>query len=439
LWTSPGFIEVAEYRFYAALACAGRYAAAPAKERRRCVAALRGHSAKLATWAANCPENFENRAALVDAEIARIEGRDAEAMRLYEAAIRSARDNGFVHNEALANEWASRFYFAWGAEKSGLAYLRDARAGCVLWGTHGKVRQLDKLYPQLAAREPASGVGPTGSAMGQLDAATLIKASQAVFGEIDLPRLIETLMTITLQNAGADRGLLLLPRDGTFAIEAEARASGPAVEVRLHRSAMSIEDGPEAVVNLVIRTGESSLLEDGAHPDPVWENAFRGRAPPRSAICLPLLRQGRLAGVLYLENSQAAYAFTAERVAVLEVLAAQAAIALENARLYGDLQTREAKIRRLVEANIIGIFLWNMDGRVIEANDAFLSLLGYDRQDLRSGRIRWTDLTPGEWREADRRAIDQLRAKGIARPVEKEYVRKDGSRVPVLVGPAAFS
>jgi PAS domain S-box-containing protein len=126
-------------------------------------------------------------------------------------------------------------------------------------------------------------------------------------------------------------------------------------------------------------------------------------------------------------------------MAVLEVLAAQAAIALENARLYGDLQEREAKIRRLVESNIIGIFFWTLDGVVRDANDAFLALIGYDRDDLRSGRINWTDMTPPEWRDADRGAVDQVRSKGFAQPFEKEFVRKDGRRVPVLVGVAAFS
>jgi PAS domain S-box-containing protein len=435
-WASPGFIEVAEYHFYAALACAGRCTVAPEDERRECLAALRVHHDKLATWAANCPANFADRAALVAAEIARIEGRELEAMRLYEEAIRSAHDNGFVHNEALANEWASRFYFDRGFDKSGLAYLRDARAGYALWGAEGKVRQLDELYPQLAALEPAAAAG---SVVGQLDATTLIKAYQAVSGEIDLPRLVETLMTITLQNAGADHGLLLLPREDRFLIEAEARAAGAGVEVQLRRAAMTVEDGPQDVVNLVIRTRERALLEDGSRPGPAWETAFGTSAPPRSAFCLPLLRQGRLAGVLYLENSQAAYAFTAKRVAVLEALAAQAAIALENARLYGDLQAREAKIRRLVEANIIGIFVWKLGGRIIEANDAFLALVGYDRQDLRSGRIPGrSDMTPPEWRDVDRRADDRILAEGIAPPYEKEYLRKDGGRVRVLVGRAGF-
>ena len=441
LWTSPSLFETAEYHFYSALARAEVCGSAPAGQRRQAlVEALAAHHRQLAVWAENCPENFENRAALVAAEIARIEGRELGAERLYEQAIRSAYDNDFPHNEALASELAGRFYLARGFETNGLAHLRKARVGYARWGAAGKVNQLDQRYPQLAADDTSVFIAKAGPAVGQLDLSTLIKASQAVFGEIALPRLIETLMTITLQNAGADRGLLLLPRGGAFEIEAEARTSGAAVEVVLRRSAMTGEDCPEFVVNTVIRTRESAILDDGARPDPIWANAFRGRGPPRSAFCLPLLRQGRLAGVLYLENSQAAYAFTAKRVAVLEVLAAQAAIALENARLYGDLQAREAKIRRLVEANIIGIFLWTLDGRVTEANDAFLALVGYDRDDLLSGRVpRWTDMTPAEWLDADRRAIDQVRAAGFAQPFEKEYIRKDGSRVPVLVGPAAFS
>jgi PAS domain S-box-containing protein len=441
LWTSPAFFERAEHHFYAALARAALCDAAPDVERIRHLEALAAHHRQLQEWAENCRENFEDRAALVGAEMARLDGRDLDAGRLYEQAINSARANGFIHNEAVANERAAHFYAARGFEKIARMYLRDARYGYLRWGADGKVRQLDDKYPYLRCEElapaPTSTIG--GSAVRQLDVATLVKASQAVFGEIDLPRLVETLMTITLQNAGADRGLLLLPRGESFAIETEAHASGPAVGVRLRRDGLAIEGGPQAVVNMVIRTRESLLLEDGARPSPTWENAFRGRALPRSALCLPLLRQAGLAGVLYLENSQAAHAFTAERVAVLEVLAAQAAIALENARLYSDLRAREAKIRRLFESNIIGIHFWTLDGGVTEANDAFLALSGYDRDDLQAGRVRWTDLTPAEWLDADRRAIDQIAAAGCCQPYEKEYVRKDGSRVPVLVGPVAFS
>ena len=123
---------------------------------------------------------------------------------------------------------------------------------------------------------------------------------------------------------------------------------------------------------------------------------------PRSILCLPLIKQGRLTGLLYLENRLTSHAFTPDRIAVLELLAAQAAISLENTRLYSDLQEREAKVRRLVDSNIIGICIWDFEGRIIEANDAFLHMVGHSRDDLVSGRVRWTALTPNEWRDADR-------------------------------------
>ena len=145
-----------------------------------------------------------------------------------------------------------------------------------------------------------------------------------------------------------------------------------------------------------------------------------------------------LIGVLYLENNLTPHVFTPARMAVLKLLASQAAISLENTRLYGDLQEREARIRRLVDSNIIGIFIWDLDGRIIDANEAFLRIVGYDRDDLISGRLRWRDLTPAEWRDADDRRVAELEATGTAQPYEKEYFQKSGSRVPVLVGAANF-
>jgi PAS domain S-box-containing protein len=149
-----------------------------------------------------------------------------------------------------------------------------------------------------------------------------------------------------------------------------------------------------------------------------------------------LIKQGRLTGLLYLENTLTSHAFTPDRISVLELLAAQAAISLENTRLYSDLREREAKIRRLVDSNIIGIFIRDHEGRILDANDAFLRIVGYDREDLVLGRIRWTDLTPPEWRDRD--GIEELKMTGTAQPFEKEYFRKDGSRVPVLIGAASF-
>jgi PAS domain S-box-containing protein len=153
-------------------------------------------------------------------------------------------------------------------------------------------------------------------------------------------------------------------------------------------------------------------------------------------LCLPLVKQAKLIGALYLENNLASHTFTPARISVLQVLASQAAISLENARLYSDLGEREARIRRLVDANIIGIMIWAVDGSIIEANDAFLEMLGYSREDLISGQLRRQELTPAEWRDADDRATAELKTAGTVQPREKEYFRKDGSRVPVLVGAA---
>ena len=150
------------------------------------------------------------------------------------------------------------------------------------------------------------------------------------------------------------------------------------------------------------------------------------------------MTRGKLIGLLYLENSLASGVFAPGRIAVSKLLASQAAIALENARLYGDLAEREAKIRRLMDANIIGICIARSKSEIIEANDAFLKTVGYAREDLAAGRLRWADLQTPESRERTRRALAELERTGAIQPFEKEYFRKDGSRVPVLIGVAAF-
>jgi PAS domain S-box-containing protein len=151
-----------------------------------------------------------------------------------------------------------------------------------------------------------------------------------------------------------------------------------------------------------------------------------------------LINQAKLLGLFYLENNLAPNVFTPTRIAVLKLLASQAAISLENIHLYRDLEEREAKIRRLVDANIMGIYIWNLQGEILEANEAFLHILRYSRSDVVSGGLRWTDLTPPEWRGRDAQAQTELIATGTIQPFEKEYVRKDGSRVPVLLGCATF-
>jgi PAS domain S-box-containing protein len=437
LWTSPSMFETAEYQFYAALAEAASCESSVAGHQPQHVEALVAHHRQLEIWAANCPENFENRAALVGAEIARIEGRDRDAMDLYEQAIRSAHTNEFIHEEALAYELAARFYAARGFEKFAYAYLLDARYGYLRWGADGKVRQLDQLYPQLTEKDPAPGPMSTiGAPVEHLDLATVIKVSHAVSGEIVLEKMLDILMRTAIEQAGAERGLLILTRAAEPRIEAEAMTGGDSVTVRMRDETVDPLVLPASVLHYVLRSREGLILDDAATQPAFAADPYVRGCQARSVLCLPLITQGKLIGALYLENNLAPRVFAPARIAVLKLLASQAAIALENARLYRDLEQREAKIRRLVEANIIGIYLWDIEGRIIEANDTFLQMVGCDREDLASGRVRWTDLTPPEWYDA--RPVEQVKATGSMRPFEKEYFRKDGSRVPVLIGSAAF-
>jgi PAS domain S-box-containing protein len=196
---------------------------------------------------------------------------------------------------------------------------------------------------------------------------------------------------------------------------------------------------PEALVRTVLRTREAVILDDATVEPAFAADPYIRQRQGRSILCLPLINQSNLIGVLYLENNLAPRVFAPARIAVLKLLASQAAIALENASLYRDLSEREAKIRRLVDANIIGIIIWERGGRILEANDAFLRIVGYDRADLVSGRLRWTDFTPSEWLDRhDRWWIPEQKMMGSVQPFENEYLRKDGSRVPVLVGVASF-
>ncbi len=439
LWTSPSQFETAEFRFYAALAHAAFWHSAPLQQRQRHLERLTSHHRQLEIWAENCPENFGNRAALVGAELARIEGRTLDAEDLYEEAIHSAQANGFIHNEALANELAARFYAARGFAKIAQTYMEDARHGYASWGADGKVAQIDELYPHLP--KGVRALAPMRTIMApveNLDLGTVIKVSQTVSGEIVLEKLIDTLMRTAIEHAGAERGLLILARGDECLIEAEATTGSNGVTVALRRARVTATDLPESVLHYVARTKETVLLHDAAAQGPFAADEYIRRHEARSTLCLPLLKQTRLIGVLYLENNLTSRAFTPARTAVLKLLASEAATSLENTRLYRDLQEREAKVRRLVDSNIVGIFIWNLDGRIVDANRAFLRIVGYSPEDLASGRMRWTDLTPEQWRDADEQRKAELKMFGTAQPHEKEYFRKDGSRVPVLVGGANF-
>jgi PAS domain S-box-containing protein len=399
LLISPG-VELTEYEFYSALARAACCDSAAPDQSREHFDALGAHYKQLEIWAEHCPENFENRAALVGAEIARIQGCEVEAELLYEQAIRSARANGFVHNEGLAYEVAARFYAARGFETFADAYLLNARNCYYRWGAHGKVRQLDERYPRLREERIPAPLATIDPPVGQLDVETVVKASQAMSSEMVLAALIEKLVRIAMENAGAERGLLILVHGDEPRIEAEATTGMAGIEVVIRQTTVAPTDLPQSALHYVIRTQESVLLDD-ASADQVYSNdEYVRQNRSRSILCLPIVKQAKLVGVLYLENNLTMGAFTPDRVTVLQLLASQAAISIENATLYSDLQLQAELLHKLP------VSAWTLmpDGTPDFVNQVWLEYSGQSPDFIRSRPEAWMNAVHPEDREAALRA-----------------------------------
>ena len=441
LWASIISIQRLDYSYYAALTVAACYGHGSVNQQQEWRETLTAHEGQLREWAENYPPTFADKHALVSAEIARLEGRDADAMRLYEEAIRSAHDHGFVQNEGLAHELASQFYAARGFEKIAQVYRLDARHCYLHWGALGKLRQLEERYPYLRGEGPSTSRASTiGTPIEQLDIGTVVKASQAVSGEIELGKLIETLMRIAVEHAGADRGLLILLRGDEPQNVAEATTGQGRIEVSVREMAVDPLALPLSALHYVIRTQESVVLDDASARNGYADDEYVRKKHPRSVLCLPIVKQTKLVGALYLENNLTPYAFTSSRVAVLELLASQAAISLENARLYSELQRENTERKRaekdlrhseayLAEAQRLsrtGSFGWSLaTGEIIWSDETF-RIFGYDKAPSVAVEMILQRTHPD-----DRAAVQQTieRAAGDGKDFSHEYrlLMPDGS------------
>jgi predicted ATPase/two-component sensor histidine kinase/GAF domain-containing protein len=356
----PVVFEAAEYRFYAALALAASCTTSTSDARSEALVTLHGHHRQLVLWAKDCPQNFCDRVALVSAEIARLEHRHDDAQHLYEEAIQAAQEQGFVHNQALAYELAAMFHYACGSKTAGDSNLMNARSCYRRWGADGKVRQLSETYPHLRDQTAASqSESAIGLPLEHLDLATIIKVSQAISGEIDLKRLIHTLMRIVLEQSGGDRAVLILPHGNSLWVEAEATAVRDTVEVNLRRTSVTFTDVPGSVLRYVLRTRDSVVLDDVAEQGPHSEDAYIVGRRCHSLVCLPLIKRSALAGVIYIESTSSSHVFTPARTEVLMLIASQAAISLENARLYADLQRLKANLEEAQRLTHTGSFTFD--------------------------------------------------------------------------------
>jgi predicted ATPase/signal transduction histidine kinase/tRNA A-37 threonylcarbamoyl transferase component Bud32 len=345
IWSFIGIIPLLDFHLFRALTLAACCEGAEEAQRQRYLAAAEAHRQQLEEWAGNCPETFRALERLVSAELARVRGRLDEALPAYEEALRSARENGFIHHVALVCELAANFYRKRQAPFIAEAYARQAREAYEQWGAHGKVRQLDALWPSLVSSAAPSvttttTTTTTSSESRELDVLAVVKAQQAVSSEIVLERLVSTLMRVATENAGAQRGALLLPRGDKLVVVADTESASGGVRADEAEGTL-----PWTIISYVRRTHEHVLIGDAAVSHPFSSDAYLEHSGARSVLCLPLLRQESLSGVMYLENRLAAGAFTPGRIALLGQLASQAAISIENARLYTELQRTEAALR----------------------------------------------------------------------------------------------
>jgi predicted ATPase/transcriptional regulator with GAF, ATPase, and Fis domain len=316
---------------------------APEPERAEALAKADELAARLRIWAHNAPENFGHLSELVAAEIARARGHAAEAFEHFEAALALAQAQPSPRYRALINERYGEFWLGRQQAEVAGAFLREAHYAYRQWGAHAKVSELESRHrPLLAGRgpEPSAGLGTTTTTLtpaSTLDLHTVIKVGEAIAGEMDLEVLLGRLMRVAIEHAGAERGSFLLEHEGAPAIHVTGTRDAVRVRAEGGLPLADAEMLPVALVNLVRRTGETVVLADAAVDGSFTEDPYVRRERPRSIVCLPAMNQARLIGALYLENNLAPGVFTADRAQVLHVIAAQAAIAIENARLFAEI------------------------------------------------------------------------------------------------------
>ncbi len=372
--------------FYHALAIAALYDSFTAEEQQKAWNQLTDLHGKMRIWAKNCPENFLHQYLLISAEMARISGNHIEAMEFYERGIQSAVENEFMQNEALANELYAKFWLHRKNEKITRLYINEAHYSYVKWGATAKVKDLETRYPQFFP--PSSSVDSTAIRTASetistrldsaFDLAAVLKASQAISSEIELDRLLGSLMQILIENAGAQTGFLILENSGDWVIEAacELDEGEQVCATRVLQSIPIATRLPASIIQYVIRTHESVILNDATHEGNFINESYIQHNQTQSVFCLPLLNQSKLVGVLYLENQLATGAFTPERSQVLHLLSTQAAIAIENAKLYSRLRASESRMTQFLEAIPVGIAVVDVTSRPYYFNQRAIQLVG---------------------------------------------------------------
>ncbi|MEG3861569.1 trifunctional serine/threonine-protein kinase/ATP-binding protein/sensor histidine kinase [Microcoleus sp. herbarium12] len=360
-----GFINVPEYHFYDALTRLSAYQNSTNEEQEEHLFYAGSNLKKMQKKAVFAPMNLQHKCDLVAAETARVLGDTMIAMEFYDRAIQGAQENGYIQVQAMAAELAGAFYLSIRREKIAKTYLTEARYCYQCWGAKAKVVHLESTYSQLLSsasiatnietHKSTSSACTTSDSAGVLDLTTAVKASQTLAGEIVLDKLLAKMMKIVIENAGGQRGFFILEKDGKWVIEASGSVDDDRINVMQSIPIDFIDEEREvtllavAVVNYVARTQESIVLNDATRQGQFTRAPYIIAVEPKSILCTPLIHQGKLSGILYLENNLTAGAFTPERLEILKLLSSQISISIENAQLYTNLQQFSQNLESLVQ------------------------------------------------------------------------------------------
>jgi PAS domain S-box-containing protein len=374
--------------FYNSLVHLAIYFEASKSEQKLILQKVKANQKKIKKWAYFAPMTHLHKFYLVEAERHRVLDEKTKAIDCYDRAIALAKENEYLNEEALANELAAKFYIAWGKEQVAQAYLTNAYYCYLRWGATAKVKDLERQYPKLVKRFRKANTSidcrnslsnTSGRTSGEvLDLAALMKASQAIASEIELDKLLTTLMTILLENSGAQTGYLILESQGQLLLEASSDANSN--QIRVLQSACIETCLPVSIIHYVARTQEGLIESDVARKGRFTQDAYIQTHQPKSILCAPLLNQGQLIGIVYLENNLADGVFTPDRLEVIQLLSTQAAIALTNARLYTQVQSAQNRLHKFLNAIPFGISVHDAEGQLVYANPVSRQLLNI--QDL---------------------------------------------------------
>jgi predicted ATPase/signal transduction histidine kinase len=355
-----GLIQSTEFYFYYALTLCALYYQQPKKEKKRFLKKIKSIQKKMKTWAENCPENFEHKYLLIEAEKARILNDRITAMHSYEEAIASAKANGFIHMEALANELAGKYFLSKENDWAVNQCLHQARDLYLAWGATAKAKHIEDGYPTYFLEVHAQQASGSAASVYSADIATLVdtkaifKALQTINSEIVLKNLFKTIMKIVVEVAGAERGIILLKKnralqaEATFVVKDHDRLAKCIKSVPYEK----YKEIPKLLVDNVVNSSELVVIENQAQLKIFENDPYIMKFQPKSILCIPIIKQKELVGILYLENNLIENAFTKERVATLKLLSAQMAISLENATLYEDLRLLNENLELRVKEEV---------------------------------------------------------------------------------------